>query len=67
MQIPLHETEGGMVMRKLASYSLELCWLLLVILLYALAPARTSANTFSYEESADDCPEVSGWCANPRV
>jgi hypothetical protein len=53
-------------MGKLRNYTFELCWLLVVILLYALAPARTSANTFSYEDSADDCPEVSGWCEGPR-
>jgi hypothetical protein len=49
-------------MGKLRNYTFELCWLLVVILLYALAPARTSATTWSYEESAGDCPEVSGWC-----
>jgi hypothetical protein len=49
-------------MRPLKNYACELCWLLLVLLIYAEAPVRTSAQTFSYEEAAADCPEVSGWC-----
>jgi hypothetical protein len=49
-------------MRTLKAYAFELCWLVVVLLLYAAAPARTSAQTFSYEEAAADCPEISGWC-----
>lgn len=51
-------------MRKLRNCRFELCWLVLVILLYALAPVRTSATAFSWEEAACDCPETSGWCIN---
>jgi hypothetical protein len=51
-------------MRKLRNYTFELCWLVLVFVLYQVAPVRTLANTFSYEEAAADCPEVSGWCVD---
>ena len=49
-------------MRELKNYTFEVCWLVLVLMLYATAPVRTSADTFSYEEAASDCPEISGWC-----
>ena len=51
-------------MRTFKTYAFELCWLAVVLLLYAAAPARTSAQTFSFEEAAADCPEISGWCAD---
>lgn len=51
-------------MRKLRNYTFELCWLVLVFVLYQVAPVRTLASTFSYEEAASDCPEISGWCVD---
>ena len=51
-------------MRKLRNYTFELCWLVLVLLLYAAEPVRTSGSTFSYEEAAADCPDTSGWCVD---
>jgi hypothetical protein len=50
-------------MARVNDYKLELGWLLILILLFACAPARSSATTeFSWDDVPDECGSGVGDC-----
>lgn len=49
-------------MREVKSYMFELAWLMIVILLFAVAPVRTQDDAWNQDEAAGDCPPWAGWC-----
>ena len=52
-------------MKILREYTLELGWLLLVIVLFMAQASRTSASNWSYEDSSRSCEDASSWCEVP--
>jgi hypothetical protein len=51
------------VMRNVREYRFELCWMLLLVLLFWAIPVRSSADDRDWEDGAGDCPGSSGWCS----
>jgi hypothetical protein len=49
-------------MTHLRDYAFELCWLLLLLVILALSPARPRAEGFSMMDYAMDCSATDGWC-----
>ena len=50
-------------MGKVNGYMFELVWLVIVMLLFAVAPVRTQdPDAWTHDEIAGDCPERSGLC-----
>ena len=50
-------------MSTVRDYTLELCWLLLLVLLLTLTPARAAtAEGRNFEDEAADCSDDGGWC-----
>jgi hypothetical protein len=53
-------------MRSLREYRFECCWLVLLIILFLLAPAQPSSATgFDWQDLAFDCDSTAGWCVPP--
>jgi hypothetical protein len=40
----------------------ELCWLVILIVIVLLTPARSSAQGFNWLDFAMDCDGSMGWC-----
>jgi hypothetical protein len=51
-------------MRALRNYSLEFCWLILILALLMITPAKAllRAEGFNFDDFEGDCDQVSGWC-----
>ena len=49
-------------MKRSGDYTFELCWLILVIAIFALGAARSSASARNWDDRAIDCPGIEGWC-----
>ena len=49
-------------MARLREYRFECCWLVLLIALVLLSPARSSAQGFAWLDFALDCESTMGWC-----
>jgi len=55
-------------MSTVRDYTLELCWLLLLVLLLTLTPARSAtAEGRDFEDEAGDCAGESGWCLDMEI
>ena len=55
-------------MSAFRDYTLELCWLLLLVLLLTLTPARSvTASGRDWEDEGGDCPGDSGWCIGNKA
>ena len=48
--------------RILAAYTLELCWLLLLVVFLAMTPQPTFSEAFNWFDVVDDCSDSNGWC-----
>ncbi len=49
-------------MTRTRGYGFELCWLLLIILIFGSTPVRTAIIAFNWEDIAFDCESSNGWC-----
>ena len=53
-------------MRRLGDYKLELAWLLLLLVLFAVSPAGSFAQeAWNQDDVPGDCPSTNGWCIPP--
>ena len=53
--------------RTLAAYTLELCWLLLLVVFLALTPQQTFSEAFNWFDIGDDCSDSNGWCIGQLI
>jgi len=54
-------------MRRFRGYAFEFAWLLLLIVIFLFAPARSSASAFDWADFAFDCSSDEGWCVPFRI
>jgi len=48
--------------KRLRQYTLELGWLLLLILLFAAQATRTAASNWAYEDGSRSCEDATAYC-----
>jgi hypothetical protein len=51
-------------MKALREYWIEACWIILLVVIFLLTPAPSSAQAFDWLDLAFDCSSVSGWCVS---
>jgi hypothetical protein len=54
------EREGSMT-ATLRTYRFELCWLVLLVVMFLMSPARPSTQDMNYQDRGYACPGT-GWC-----